>query len=60
MRLEWRDHGGELSRLAGDLFSRQDLSDVTLASRGGDPFPAHKGTFIYDVQEDFGTTLSSF
>ena len=46
LRLEWRDHGGELSRLAGDLFSRQDLSDVTLASRGGEPFPAHKGRNI--------------
>ena len=42
LRLQWRDHGNELSRLSRDVFCRGDLSDVTLTCRGGAPFSAHK------------------
>ena len=42
LRLPWRDHGNELSRLSRDVFCREDLSDVTLTCRGGAPFSAHK------------------
>ena len=42
LRLQWRDHGNELSRLSRDVFCREDLSDVTLTCRGGTPFSAHK------------------
>ena len=42
LRLQWRDHGNELSRLSRDVFCREDLSDVTLTCRGGAPFSAHK------------------
>ena len=42
LRLQWRDHGNELASLSRDIFCREDLTDVTLACRGGAPFPAHK------------------
>lgn len=42
LRLQWRDHGSELASLSRDVFCREDLADVTLACRGGAPFPAHK------------------
>ena len=42
LRLQWRDHGSELAALSRDVFCRGDLADVTLACRGGAPFPAHK------------------
>ena len=42
LRLQWRDHGSELAALSRDVFCQEDLTDVTLACRGGAPFPAHK------------------
>jgi len=41
-KLQWNDHGNELSRLSRDVFGRDDLTDVTLTCRGGTPFHAHK------------------
>ena len=42
LRLQWNDHGPELSRLSREIFGRADLTDVTLSCRGGTPFHAHK------------------
>ena len=42
LRLDWHDHGGELSALTSDLWNRRELSDVTLATEGGRTFAAHK------------------
>ena len=42
VRLEWRDHGGELSKLSREVFGSDDLADVTLACRGGAAYHAHK------------------
>ena len=42
LRLQWRDHGNELSKLSRDVFCHEDLSDVTLTCHGGTPFSAHK------------------
>ena len=42
VRLEWRDHGGELSKLSREVFGSDDLADVTLTCRGGAAFHAHK------------------
>ena len=42
LRLQWHDHGNELSRLSRDLFGHEGLTDVTLTCRGGTPFHAHK------------------
>ena len=42
LRLQWRDHGKELSKLSRDVFCHEDLSDVTLTCHGGTPFSAHK------------------
>lgn len=42
LRLQWHDHGNELSRLSREIFGNDDLTDVTLTCRGGTPFHAHK------------------
>ena len=72
LRLQWHDHGNELSRwawgwltskvvkfecgfntkmdliysfffrLSREIFGNDDLTDVTLTCRGGNPFHAHK------------------
>jgi len=42
LRLQWHDHGNELSRLSREIFGNDDLTDVTLTCRGGTPFYAHK------------------
>ena len=42
LRLQWRDHGTAISKLAREMFGKEDLADVTLACLGGAPFHAHK------------------
>jgi len=42
LRLQWRDHGNELSKLSREIFGNDDLTDVTLTCRGGSPYHAHK------------------
>ena len=42
LRLQWRDHGNELSKLSREIFGNDNLTDVTLTCRGGSPYHAHK------------------
>ena len=42
LRLQWRDHGNELSKLSREVFGNDDFADVTLTCLGGSPFHAHK------------------
>ena len=42
LRLQWRDHGNELSQLSREIFGNDDLTDVTLTCLGGSPYHAHK------------------
>ena len=42
LRLQWRDHGNELSKLSREIFGNDDLTDVTLTCLGGSPYHAHK------------------
>ena len=42
LRLQWRDHGNELSKLSREVFGNDDFTDVTLTCLGGSPYHAHK------------------